>query len=144
MQQGGFIHSKFDTTSFDIAHGFGDIKGNRSSFGAGHQTARAEFFTKAANFAHDIGGRNGDIKASPVGLDLFDEVIQADKIRACSFRFSYFLTLREHQHLDFSAGSSGQHSDTTHHLVGMARINAKPHVNFEGRIELHVVYFLEE
>src|SRR6266568_1852359 len=41
MQERGAINLELHATSFDIANGSGEIKGNGASFGAGHQTTRS-------------------------------------------------------------------------------------------------------
>src|SRR5579859_88668 len=144
MQRGGFVYFELDATGFDIAHRPGDIEGDGTSLGAGHQAARAEFFTEATNFAHDIGSRDGDIEASPVGFDLLYQIVQADEISAGGFGLGDLFALGEDQHFDFFTGACGQHGDAAHHLVSVTRINAKLHVNLDGRVELHVVHLFEE
>src|SRR5260370_38511368 len=125
MQERSLIDFELDTTLFHFTHGFRDIEGNGAGFRARHQSARTEFFTESPDFTHYIRGCNRDIKTIPVGLDLFNQVIQANEVCTSCFRFGDFLALPEYDHLHFFTGSVRPHPYSATVLCRLARVDNK-------------------
>src|SRR5713226_3691739 len=134
MQECGLIDFELNATSLHLLNSFRQVKGNGSRFGAGHQTAWAEFLTKPTNFTHHVGRRDGDIKTEPIGFDLFNQVIEADKIGTRRLCFIGLLTLCENQHLHLFTSTGREHRYTAYHLVSVSRVNTELHMDFNGRV----------
>src|SRR5258708_6004300 len=107
MQESGFVHLELYTTSLDFTNGFGEIKCNGTSLRARHQTARSKLFTKPTHLTHNISCCYGNIKPEPISFNLFDQLIDADKVCSGSFLRRVLLTLSEDENLCFFSGSSG-------------------------------------
>src|SRR5215467_881090 len=112
MQQSGLIDFELDSTGLHLTNSLGQIKGDRTSLWARHQTTRAKFFTEPTDLTHDIGRSDRNVEAEPISLDLFDQIIQTNEICASGLRLRDFLTLGEDQHFHFFAGACRQHCYT--------------------------------
>jgi hypothetical protein len=66
------------------------------------------------------------------------------RIGTCGFGFTNLLSSRDDQNLLRLAEPVGQNDCAAHHLVGMLGIDAEPHRDFYGLVELGVFDFLQE
>src|SRR5262249_44794091 len=70
------------------------------------------------------------------GLHFFNEVLGADHVGACGLGLVGLGAAREHGHAHAASGAVWQVDDATHHLIGVARINAEIHRHLDRLIEL--------
>src|SRR5437867_226442 len=130
MQKSRLIDSELYTASLDLCDGFGEVEGNCTSFGARHQATGAKLLTETAHLTHNVGCSDGNVETEPIAFNLFDEVIETNKVGTSCFGFVGFLTLGKDQHLDLFTGTGWQHSHTAYHLVGVTWVNTELHMDF--------------
>ena len=99
--------------------------------GVRHQAAPAEDLAELADQAHRVGRRERDVELEPAGLDLLDQVLAADLVRAGAQRLLGLLALGEDGDADDLAGAVRQDDRAADHLVGVARIDAELEVGLD-------------
>src|SRR5208282_5650294 len=73
MNHAGLVHPVIDLARLDLADRLGDIEGDGTDLGIGHQAARAQDFADSPYQPHDIRGRDHAVKIEPVFfLNLLD------------------------------------------------------------------------
>ena len=136
VDDAGLVGAELDTTGLALAHGGGDVHRHGPDLGVGHQVARSEHPTEAADEAHHVGGGDGDVEVEPAVLDLLDDVLGADKVGPGLGRLHRPVALGEHEHADGLAGPVGQRDGRTDHLVGVARVDAESGRTVDALVEL--------
>src|SRR5262249_54638544 len=76
--------------------------------------------------------------------NLVDHIFAADEIGAGFLRLALLVAAGDHQHFFRLAEPIRHDHGAADHLVGMLRIDAQPHVNFYGFVELSKLDFLEK
>ena len=112
--------------------------------GVGHQATTAEDLAQAADHAHHVRRREGDVEVDPAGLDALDEILAADLVGAAAQRFLGLLALGEDDHAHDLAGAVRQDDRAAHHLVGMARVDAQADVGLERCVEADLAGVLQQ
>jgi hypothetical protein len=118
-------------------HHLGGVGRDRARFGVGH--ARFQHATDTADDGHHVLPRDDEVEvlpALPALLDLFDDVLCADHVRACFARGVCLLALGEHEHFLLFARAVRQVHHAAHHLVALARVDAQVHRHIDRLIEL--------
>ena len=96
-----------------------------------HQPAAAEDAAEAADLAHLVGHRDGGVELEPAALDLLHQIVDAGIVGAGLPRDPLGLARGEDEHAHDLAGAVRQHDRRADRLVGLARIDAEPGVNFD-------------
>jgi hypothetical protein len=126
-----------DLAGLLLGNGAADIRRDGAELRVGHQTARAEHPTELADHSHHVGGRDHAVELHPaLVLDLLRELLAADVISTGIAGLLRLVALREHQDARFAPCAVRQHDRAAHHLVGVARIDAKPHRDIDALVEL--------
>jgi hypothetical protein len=88
-------------------------------------------------FGFGIGRRDRDVEVEEVlFIDPPDQIIGADEVRAGIARRLRRVALGEHKHPHALPGAVRQRDRCSDGLVGVARVDAEPHMHFDRRIEL--------
>src|SRR4051794_19655845 len=82
MYVADFVSAILNTAAFEFAHSFRYVSGYGSGLGVWHQTAWAELTAKLSDLAHKVRCRNSEIEVHKATLDLGDQVIGTNDIRA--------------------------------------------------------------
>ena len=138
------IDAEFDLAALDIADGLAHIDGHGAGLGVGHQATWAEHLAERADLAHQIGGGDHGIEIGPAALDLLQHVVRTDVVGSRCTGLVGLLSIGEHQHTRGLAGAMRQVDGAAHHLVGLAGVDAQPHRDLNGRVELGRVGVLHQ
>jgi hypothetical protein len=123
---------------------FRDVVGDGAGLGIGHEAAGAERAAELADQRHEIGRGDGDVEVEKAALDAGHEVFGTDHIGACFSRGRRLVALGEHRDPYFFAGARRQADGASHHLVGLARIDAEASHDVDRLVELAVAEALDQ
>ena len=131
----GLVHPELDLARLDLPDRLGHVHRHRPRLRVRHEAAGAQDPAELAELAHDVRRGDDDVALEPAVLELLD-VFDAHEVGARGFRLPDPIALGNHQHANRLPGSVGQHDRPAHHLVGVARVDAEPHGDVHGLIEL--------
>ena len=136
VQVGLLVDPETDLAALDVGYRLGDVGGHRAGLRVGHQAARAEHSGDPADLGHLVrrGDRGVEIQEAP--LDLCDQVVAADPVGAGRFRLGGLVAGSEDDDAGGLAGAVRQVDGATHHLVGLAGVNAQPERDLDRAVEL--------
>ena len=109
-----------------------------------HEAAAAEDPAEPSDHAHHVRRGERDVELEPAGLDLLDQVLGADLVRAGAEGLLGLLALGEDGDADDLAGAVREDDGAADHLVGVAGVDAEAEVRLDGRVELGVGGLLRE
>src|SRR5690606_26482624 len=95
-----------------------------------------EDLTETTDERHHVRGCNAAIEVDLAGLDGFQQVFCTDDVCAGSLGFVSLGATSEHGDANGLAGAIGQGHNATNHLVGVTRVNAQVHRDFDGFVKL--------
>jgi hypothetical protein len=137
MDDPGLVDPVLDLAGLLLAHRRRDVHRDRAELRVRHDAARTEDAAQATNHSHHVGGRDHAVEVEPVlVLDLLGEVVAADEVRPGLAGLVLLLALGEHEHAGRLAETVGQHERATHHLLGLAGIDAQVHRHVDRLVEL--------
>src|SRR5947208_5546187 len=138
VHDAGLVHAKLDPAAFRVSDRLADVVGDGARPRVGHEPARAEHATEAADHAHEIGRGDGDVEVHPAALDPLGEIVSTDHVRAGGLGFAGFVAGGEHGHADLLAGAMRQDRGAADELIGLLRIDAEPEMCLDRRVELRL------
>src|SRR5688572_21081880 len=138
------VDAELDAAALGVAHGFRHIERDGSRLRVRHEPARPQHATELADLAHEVRRRDRDVEFHPAALDPLREILRADDIRAGGLRLTGLLALREGDHPHRLAGAVREDRGATDHLIGVLRVDAHPHVQLDGRVELRLTGLFDE
>ena len=131
------VQTILDLTSLDLADGLRHIHGDGAALRVRHEALRTEDAAQTADNAHHVRGRDDDVEVEPVfALDLRNQLLSADVIRAGLLGGLGLLAFGEHEDANLLAGAVRQHDSAANLLVGLTRIDAQTHGDLHGLVEL--------
>src|SRR5690606_35959301 len=107
-----------------------------ADLGVRHQVAWAQNLAQTPNERHHVRGRNAAIEIDVALLDFLGEVVGAHDVGSGGLGFVSLGVLGEHGDANGLARAVGEVHNATDHLVGVARIDAQVHGDFDGLVEL--------
>src|SRR5947209_4422500 len=93
-------------------------------------------FVGGEDMVNQIKGGWLDFEVEPAALYLVDHVLAAYEVGPCLLGLLDLLALRDDEHAHFPADAVRQNDRAAHQLVGLARVNAQPHGEFDRLVEL--------
>ena len=138
------VGTVLDFTGFLFADSFGNVHCDGAEFRVWHQAAGAEQFTETTDNAHHVGRGNRYVEIEPAALNLRNQIIGADIIRAGRFSFLSFFARHECQNFFRLADTVRQDNRAANLLVGIFRVNAKANMHFDCFVEFRRGGFLHE
>src|SRR4051812_33788346 len=136
VQVGLLVDAEVDLAALDVADRFSHIGGDGAGLRVGHQATRAEHTGDAAHLGHLVGGGDRGVEVEETALDLLDEVVAADDVGACGFGLCGLVANGEHRDAGRLTRAVRQVDGAAHQLVGLARIDAEPDGDLDGRVLL--------
>ena len=136
MDNVGLIKAVLNLTSLCLCNSLCNVRRYGASLRAWHQAARAKHFTETTDQAHHIGRSNRHVKIHPAfALNLGNQFLRADKLRACLLRCFCIVALSEHSNTHGFTRSVGQYDRAANLLIRMAGVNAQANVGFHSFIK---------
>ena len=96
------VSAVFDLAGLEILDRGGDVARNHGAgFGRGHEAARPQYLAEAADLAHHVLSRQGDIEIKPVlFLNLLQQIVAAREIRAGRQAYVVYPLVEESEKMD--------------------------------------------
>ena len=130
------VQTVLDFTCLDLGQSRGNVHGDGTGLGAGHETLGAEQLTETSDDAHHVGGRDDYVEIEPVfGSDLVCQLLCADIVSTGCFRFVGLIALREYENSLGLTGSVGEHDSAADLLVCVAAVYAQSEMSLDGLVE---------
>src|SRR5205823_6694612 len=107
-------------------HRLGGILSHSSSLRIRHQSARTQNFSELAHFRHRRRSRHSDVKILKTFLHFLNQILEADKLRARPFRIVRRFAFGENKHSHFLPTPVRKGTSSSHHLIGLFRVNSEP------------------
>ena len=137
MDDVGLVQTVLNLTGLDFLNGSGNVGGNGTGLGGGHQTLGAQDLTKTANNAHHVGRSHDHVELKPVLLgNLLNQLHAAHIVGAGSLGFLNLGVLGENQNTADLTGAVGQNHGAADLLVSVTGVNTQLDVQLNGLIEL--------
>ena len=133
-----------NAAGLELGDHLGDVHGDGTQLGVGHEATGTKDLTDAANFGHHVGGSDSSVEVDLAALDGSDELIGTDDVGAGLFSLASLLALGEDGDADGLAGAVGQGDGTADVLVGLTGIDTKAEVDLDGLVELSGSELLHE
>src|SRR5260370_41644930 len=92
------VGPELDLAALHLAHGAGDILGDRARLRVGHEAARAEDLAERPDARHQIRRRNRGVKVRPALRYLLDEVLAAPEVAPGLLSLASPVPDRKHAH----------------------------------------------
>ena len=144
MDDAALVHLELHAAGLDLRDRALEVEGDGARLRVRHQAAPAEDAAQLADHAHHVGRRERDVELEVAGLDLLDEILAADLVRAGAERLLRLVALGEHEDADGLAHAVRQDDGAADHLVRVAGIDAEADVGLDGRVELDLRGLLEQ
>ena len=136
VQVGVPVHPELDLAALDVGHRLGDVDGHRAGLRVRHQAARTEGPAQPADLAHQVRGGHDGVEVEVAAGHLLDQLVGTDLVGTGVAGRLGPVTGGEDQHPRRLAGAVGQVDRAADHLVGLARVDAEPHRDVDGLVEL--------
>ena len=135
MDNAGLIDAKFQFAGFDFPHRLTDVDGHRAGLGIGHEAARTQNLTDAADGRHHIRCCHRLVKIEPTFVDLLDQLVAADEIGPCLLCFLFLFPFGEGENPNGFTHAVRQIHRAANILIRLPRIHSKPDRHFHGFVE---------
>ena len=121
-----------------------EVEGDGPRLGIGHEAAAAEDPAQLADLAHEVRGGEGHVELEPARTRPSRRDRRRPPRRRPREGFLGLVALGEDGDAHELAGAVGQHDGAAHHLVGVPRVDAQPHVGLHGWVEVDARGLLEQ
>ena len=131
------LDAELDAAGLELAHRLGDVVGHGADLRVRHQALGAEHAAEPADQTHHVGRRDHRVEVGPVLLlDLLDQVLGADGVRAGGPGLVRLVALGDDDDALALAGAVRQHDRAAHHLVGVLGVDAQADGDVDALVEL--------
>jgi hypothetical protein len=114
------------------------------TFGFGIRPRGPSTFTEASDHAHHVGGGDATVEIDLALLHLLGQVFAPDNVGTGFAGLIGLGAFGEHRDARGAAGAVGERNHAADHLVGMTRIDAQIHRDFDGLVEFRLCAALDQ
>src|SRR5690606_35875779 len=140
----GLVGTVLHLTCLGVLHRSGNVGGDGTNLGVGHQATGAEHLAEGTHDTHGVRRSDDHVEVQVAGLDAFGQVFHTDDVgTSCLGSFSLF-ALSEYGNAYALAGAGRQHDGATHELVGLTGVDTQLNGHVDGLIELGGGSFLHQ
>ena len=129
------VHLALDAAFLQFLDDLADALRDGARLRRGHQAFLAEDLRDFAELLHHHRHRDGDVEVDRAALDLLDQILVADEVRARFLRFVDQVVRDERRDADALARAVRQVDRRADQLVGLRGVRADADVCFRSRIE---------
>ncbi len=144
MDDTSLLDAEFDCTALGSSNSGCNVGGDGADLRVRHHATGAENLTETTDERHHVRGCNAAIEFDLAAIDDFEQFFRTDDVGASLLGFFSLVAASENSNANRAARAIRQVDDAADHLVGVARIDAEVHRDFDGFIELGDSTFLDE
>src|SRR3989441_13379102 len=144
VDDAGLVDPELHAAALGVPDRLRDVERHGPGLGVRHQAARTEHASEAADLAHEVRRRDGDIEVQPAALDPLRQILCADLVGTGRLRLAGLVTLRECDYPHLLTGAVRNNGRSADHLVGVLVVDTHTKEQLYRRVELGLARLLDE